>query len=117
LGSLERPVAEGGVVVDSTLSDIINYIKSGALRDAEASAVALRDEHLPELIRAYHPKHKKRDRCPIYVPHRDVTLRVTGMATILVSQLRRNDAEGALYTAKDMGCAWLSGTRTYTEAG
>jgi hypothetical protein len=102
-------------VVDSTLSEIIDYIRSGALRDAEVSAVALRDEHLPEMVRGYDPKHNTRDRCPTYVPHRDVTLKVSGMANILVRQLRRNDAEGALDAAKDMACVWLSGTRTYSE--
>ncbi len=104
-------------MVGSTLIDIIDYIKTGAIRDAEVSALALRDEHLPAMIRGYDPKDQGCDRCPTYVPHRDITLKVSGMVNILVSQLGRKDAEGALDAAKDMLCVWGYAETRPTSSG
>ncbi len=80
---------------------------TGALQGAEDYALALRDEHLPTMIRGYHPDDKRCEgQLPIYVPHRDVTLKVSGMVNILISLLRRKNAEGSLDTVKDMLCVW-----------
>jgi len=75
-------------VVGSTLSDIIDCIKRGALPEAEDYALALRDKHLPTVMGRYEPGNKVCDgRVLIHVPHRDITLKVSGMVGILISLL------------------------------
>jgi hypothetical protein len=94
-------------MIRSILSNIIDLIEKGELRQAEDHAVALRDDDLPPLTR----QHRRRDKGsenspPSFHPDRDRASRVEESLGKLISQLARKDAGSALTTAHSMRAEW-----------